>query len=172
MKRAVVILISFGILIGALCANALVWNTGDDAGSDTETSTITNYQADFVLDADGDIHVTETLNLDGLFTKHGIFRFFDRSDPTAPGTRRTPYDVSVTRDGEDEPFEELKEDHRRFTNLKIGSASETLGMGEDVYVIKYSMHDAIQPGENVEGESQFSWKLIPRGGCRTSRSRR
>ena len=163
MKRAVVILISFGILIGALCANALFWNTGDDAGSDTETSTITNYQADFVVDADGDIHVTESLTLDGLFTKHGIFRFFDRSDPTAPGTRRTPYDVSVTRDGEDEPFEELKEDHRRFTNLKIGSASETLGMGEHVYVIKYSMHDAIQPGENVEGESQFYWQLIPTG---------
>lgn len=163
MKRAVVILISFGILIGALCANALFWNTGDDAGSDTETSTITNYKADFVLDDDGDIHVTETLTLDGLFTKHGIFRFFDRSDPTAPSTRRTPYDVSVTRDGQDEPFEELKEQHRRFTNIKIGSASETLGLGEHTYVIKYSMHDAIQPGENVDGESQFYWQLIPTG---------
>ena len=163
MKRAVVILISFGILIGALCANALFWNTGDDAGSDTETSTITNYKADFVLDDDGDVHVTETLTLDGLFTKHGIFRFFDRSDPTAPSTRRTPYDVSVTRDGQDEPFEELKEQHRRFTNIKIGSASETLGLGEHTYVIKYSMHDAIQPGENVEGESQFYWQLIPTG---------
>ncbi len=163
MKRAVVILISCGILIGALCANALFWNTGDDAGSDTETSTITNYKADFVLDDDGDVHVTETLTLDGLFTKHGIFRFFDRSDPTAPSTRRTPYDVSVTRDGQDEPFEELKEQHRRFTNIKIGSASETLGLGEHTYVIKYSMHDAIQPGENVEGESQFYWQLIPTG---------
>ncbi len=163
MKRVVGIVVGLGVLIGILCANALFWNTGDDAGSESEPSTITDYQADFVLDADGDIHVTETLTLDGLFTKHGIFRFFDRSDPTAPSTRRTPYDVSVTRNGEDEPFEVLKEDHRRFTNLKIGSASETLGLGEQVYVIKYSMHDAIQPGENVDGESQFYWQLIPTG---------
>ena len=163
MKRVVVIVISLGILIAVIFANALFWNTGEDPGSESEPSTITDYQADFVLDADGDIHVTETLTLDGLFTKHGIFRFFDRADPTAPSTRRTPYDVSVTRDGEDEPFEELKEDHRRFTNIKIGSASETLGLGEHVYVIKYSMHDAIQPGENVDGESQFYWQLIPTG---------
>ncbi len=163
MKRVVVIVISLGILIAVIFANALFWNTGDDPGSESEPSTITDYQADFVLDADGDIHVTETLTLDGLFTKHGIFRFFDRADPTAPSTRRTPYDVSVTRNGEDEPFEELKEDHRRFTNIKIGSASETLGLGEQVYVIKYSMHDAIQPGENVDGESQFYWQLIPTG---------
>ena len=57
----------------------------------------------------------------------------------------------------------LKESHGRFTNIKIGSASETLGLGEHIYVIKYSMHDAIQPGENVDGESQFYWQLIPTG---------
>ena len=76
-----------------------------------------------MVDDDGDIHVTETLTIDGLFTRHGIFRFLDRADPTAPSTRRTPYDVSVTLDGQDEPFEELKEEHRRITNLKIGSAT-------------------------------------------------
>ena len=36
-------------------------------------------------------------------------------------------------------------------------------MGEHTYVIKYSMHDAIQPGEGVDEESQFYWQLIPSG---------
>ncbi len=163
MKRALALLFGFGIVFAAIFANAVAWNTGDDSGSESEPSTITNYVADYVVDKDGDIHVTETLTLDGLFTRHGIFRFFDRSDPTAPGTRRTPYDVSVTLDGGDEPFEILKEEHRRFTNLKIGDAAVTLGMGEHTYVIKYSMHDAIQPGEGVDGESQFYWQLVPTG---------
>jgi uncharacterized membrane protein YgcG len=162
MKRVVAILVSLGILVAVLFANAIFWNSVGE-GDDTEPSTITDYQADFVVDADGDIHVTETLTLDGLFTRHGIFRFFDRADETAPGTRRAPYDVSVTLDGEEEPFEILHEEHRRFTNLKIGSASETLGMGEHTYVITYSMRDAIQPGQGVEEESQFYWSLIPTG---------
>jgi hypothetical protein len=162
MKRVIVILVSFGVLIGVFFANALFWNIGGE-DENTETSRITDYNADFVVDKDGDIHVTETLTLDGLFTKHGIFRFFDRTDATSPSTRRVPYDISVTLDGEDEPYEVLKEEHRRFTNLKIGSASETLGMGEHTYVIKYSMHDAIMPGQNVDGDSQFYWSLIPTG---------
>ena len=162
MKRAVASLIGLAIVGAVLAANALLWNLGGSS-SGSEPSTITNYQADFVVDDDGDIHVTETLTLDGLFTRHGIFRFFDRADPTAPATRRTPYDISVTRDGAEEPFEVLKESHRRFTNLKIGSATKTLGMGEHTYVIKYSMHDAIQPGQGVDEDSQFYWQLIPSG---------
>jgi hypothetical protein len=162
MKRVVAIVISLGVLLGALLVNALFWNIGSE-GDDTESSRFTDYRVDFKVDKDGDIHVTQKLTLDGLFTKHGIFEFFDRADPTAPGTRRTPYDISVTRDGEDEPFEELHEEHGRFTNLKIGSPDKTLGLGEHSYVIKYSMHDALQPGENVDGDTQFYWQLIPSG---------
>ncbi len=162
MKRVLASLIGLGIVLAAVFANALFWNVGGDSDG-SEPSTITNYEADFVVDDDGDVHVTETLTIDGLFTRHGIFRFLDRADPTAPSTRRTPYDVTVTRDGQDEPFERLKEEHGRITNLKIGSPNETLGMGEHVYVIKYSMHDAIQPGQGVDEASQFYWQLIPSG---------
>lgn len=163
MMRVSAYLIGLGVVLAAVFANALFWNTGADAGSASEPSTITDYVADYVLDADGDLHVTETLTLDGLFTKHGIFRFFDRADPTAPSTRRTPYDVSVLRDGQDEPFVELRAERRRLTNIKIGSADETLGMGLHRYEISYSMPDAIQPGQGVDEESQFYWQLIPTG---------
>jgi uncharacterized membrane protein YgcG len=169
MKRVLAYVFGFGFVFVAIFANAAWWNgewfgmdvsTGSEA---SEPSTITDYRADFVVDEDGDIHVTETLVIDGLFTKHGIFRFMDRADPTAPSTRREPYDVSVTLDGEEEHFEELKEEHRRITNVKIGKATVNLGMGEHTYVIKYSMHDAIQPGQGVDEESQFYWSLIPTG---------
>jgi uncharacterized membrane protein YgcG len=164
MKRVLAYLVGFGVVFAAIFANVLFWNTGDDSGSSSEDTTINDYRADFVVDDDGDVHVTETLTVDfPVFGKHGIFRFLDRADPTAPGTRRTPYDVSITRDGEEEPYEELKEDHGRFTNLKIGSASETLDLGEHVYEVQYSLHDAIQPGEGVDEESQFYWQLIPTG---------
>ena len=46
---------------------------------------------DFTVADDGDLTVTETLTR-GLprLGKHGIFRFFDRADPSAPHARRDP----------------------------------------------------------------------------------
>ena len=90
MKRVLAYLIGFGFVFAAIFANAAVLErlVGSTRGDVTEPSTITDYQADFVVDEDGDIHVTETLTIDGLFTRHGIFRFLDRADPTAPSTRR------------------------------------------------------------------------------------
>ena len=157
MKRVVVIVISLGILIAIIFANALFWTTGDDPGPESEPSTITDYQADFVLDADGDMHVTETLILDFLFDQA-------RDIPVLGSRRpdRTEHPPNAVRhvghpNGEDEPFEELKEDHRRFTNIKIGSATETLGPGR-TGLRDQVLHDgAIQPGENVDGDSQFYW---------------
>jgi uncharacterized membrane protein YgcG len=164
MKRVLAYVVGFGVVFAAIFANALFWNAGDDSTSSSEDTTINDYRADFVVDEDGDVQVTETLTVDfPVLGKHGIFRFFDRADPTAPGTRRTPYDVSVMRDGAEEPYEELEEDHGRFTNLKIGSASETLDPGEHLYEITYSLPDAIQPGDGVDEESQFYWQLIPTG---------
>lgn len=163
MKRVVAFVIGCGVVFGAIFANALFWNVGA-SGADDEDTSITEYRADYTVDRDGDVHVVEVITVDvPVLGKHGIFRFLDRADPTAPSTRRTPYDVSVTRDGEAEPFEVLEEEHGRLTNLKIGSATETLGLGEHVYEIRYSMHDAIQAGQGVDEESQFYWQLVPSG---------
>ena len=164
MKRFVGRLVGLAILLLVVLANVLFWNTGSDAGSGSEETTITDYTADFVLAEDGDLQVTETLTVDfPLSSKHGIFRIFDRIDPTAPETRRTPEDISVTRDGREEPYEVLKEDRRRITDIKIGSASVFLERGEHVYEISYTMPDALRPGEGVAEDSQFYWQLIPSG---------
>ena len=164
MVKLVGRLVGLAVVLVAVLANVLFWNSGDDQGSSTEDTTISDYTADFEVGADGDLRVVETLTVDfPLSGKRGIFQFFDRVDPTAPETRRRPQDVSVTRDGNPEPFEILREDHGRYTNIKIGQADVFLRPGEHVYEIAYTMPDAIRPGEGVEQESQFYWQLVPSG---------
>ncbi len=164
MVKLVGRLVGLALVVALVFANVLFWNTGDGQGSSSEETTITDYTADFVLEADGDLVVRETLRVDfPLSGKRGIFQFFDRVDPTAPGTRRRPQDVSVTRDGRQETFEILREDHGRYTNIKIGQADVLLAPGEHIYEIAYTMPDALQPGEGVDQESQFYWQLVPSG---------
>ena len=112
--------------------------------------------------------VTETLTVDfPVYGKHGIFRFWDIVDDNAPHARRTPEDISVTRDGSDEPFELSWEDHHRQRVAKIGDADTTLDVGEHTYVIKYHIDGVLD--ENVEKitdvdvDTMFYWQLIPRG---------
>ena len=110
--------------------------------------------------------MTETITVDFPgYGKHGIFRFWDIIDDNSPHARRTPEDISVTRDGSDEPFELSWEDHHRQRVAKIGSASTTLDVGEHTYVIKYHIDGVLD--ENVEKATgderhEFYWQLIPR----------
>ena len=55
--------------------------------------------------------------------KHGIFRFFDVADPSDYQVRLVPRDIKVSRDGQAEPFEILREGQGRYRNVKIGSAT-------------------------------------------------
>ena len=58
--------------------------------------------------------------------KHGIFRFFDVQDPDDSHVRLVPRNITVTRDGQPEPFEVLSEGKGRYRNVKIGSAYTTM----------------------------------------------
>ena len=73
--------------------------------------------------------------------------------------RLVPSDIRVTRDGQSEPFEVLREGHGRYRNVKIGSADVTMD-GEHVYVIRYHVDGVLAP--HGDG-SQFYWNLIPSG---------
>jgi hypothetical protein len=167
VKRLVGTLIGLGVIALLLCIPALFYGSGEVTPNYEET-TITNYQADFDLAKNGDLDVTETLTIDfPVYGKHGIFRFWDLVDDNAPHARRTPEDISVTRDGNSEPFEMSSEDHGRFKVAKIGSAETTLGLGEHTYVIKYHIDGVIdENNEKVtggDGASMFYWNLIPGG---------
>lgn len=172
MLRVVAYLVSFGVVVGALLAPALFWNDGSLDDGAYEPTTITSYVADFDLDADGDLSVVETLTVNfPSGDRRGIFRFFDRVDPSAPEARREVEDVEVTMDGGDVEFDMQSQENGRVTVAKIGSADVFLDPGNHVYEISYRIDGVIQPG--TQGTtSQFYWNLIPSGWQQTITSSR
>ena len=162
MKRVlvtVVLAVALGVVI-VLPALGIQTDSPDTSAEDT---TITNYDADFVVDDNGDMAVTETLTVDfpGV-GKHGIFRFFDRHDQSAPRALRTPHDISVTMDGHPEPFQISHESHDRYVVARIGDPNVTIGLSKHTYVIRYRIDGVLEPGTDGT-ETQFYWNLIPGG---------
>ena len=126
-----------------------------------DPAVITDYRASFRVAADGDLAVTERLTVEFPVPRHGIFRFFDIVDPSAPHARRIPRDIRVTRDGAAEPIDMSRRSDGRFRIARIGSADRTLD-GRHVYTIRYQIRGVIEPGTTGE-RSQLYWNLIPSG---------
>jgi uncharacterized membrane protein YgcG len=132
-------------------------------GTAPEDTSITQYDAQFDVSATGDLAVTERLTVDfpGV-GKHGIFRFFDRYDQSAPRALRTPYDISVTRDGHPEPFSLSDQSNGRYVVAKIGDPNVTIGLSQHTYVIRYRIDGVLEPGTDG-AETQLYWNLVPGG---------
>jgi hypothetical protein len=167
MKRVVWVLIGLAFFAGVMFIPSLVWTDDEEATAAPayEPTTITSYEADFDLSEDGDLDVVETLTVDfPTGDRHGIFRFWDRVDPTDEHARLLVEDVEVTQDGHDVPVEMSTKDHGRFDVARIGSPDSYLDTGEHVYVIKYHLDGVIAEGsDDVGAESQWYWNLIPSG---------
>ena len=87
---------------------AMFWPAvGLSTSSDTspEFARITDYRATFDVDADGTLRAHETLTVDLPLGRHGIFRFWDVSDPTDSHVRLVPENISVSLDGRSEAME-------------------------------------------------------------------
>ncbi len=161
MKRVVLTLVAFGALLFVVVLPALTFNAGGPEQSD-ETS-ISRYVADFTVADNGDLAVTETLTVHfPNYGKHGIFRFFDRADPSAPHARRMPHDVTVSMDGRAEPFDLSTQSDGRYVVAKIGDPDVTLIPGDYTYVIGYRIDGVLEPGTDG-APTQFYWNLIPSG---------
>ena len=167
MKRIVWILVGLAFFAGVMFLPSVVWTDDDEAAAEpaSEPTTITSYDAEFVLSEDGGLDVTETLTVNFPFgDRHGIFRFWDRVDPTDENARVIVEDIEITQDGKDVPVEMSREDHGRFDVARIGDPDRYLTTGDHVYVIKYHVDGVIRPGSDDAGaESQFYWNLIPSG---------
>lgn len=162
MKRLIAAVIGLAVVVLVLLAPALLYNV-TLADEESEPTTITSYVAHFSIDGEGDLAATETITVDfPVSDRHGIFRFFDKADSSAPHARRVPHDVDVTMDGHDVPFELLSEESGRYVNAKIGDAGSTVPTGEHVYEISYEIDGVLEEG--TEGTpTQFYWNLIPSG---------
>jgi uncharacterized membrane protein YgcG len=128
-----------------------------------EETSISSYDASFTLDRDGTLRVVEDLAVDFPYGgKHGIFRFFDSQDHSAPETRRIPRDFEATMDGSPEEFVETGDERPRYRVYRIGSADRTLDPGTHRYRLTYTIDGALEPGTTGRA-SQFYWNLVPGG---------
>lgn len=144
-----------------IVAPALFYDANPAADTTYEETRIAHYDADFVVADNGDLAVTETLTV--FFptgNKRGIFRFWDSVDPNDPHVRHFPEDVSVTRDGQPEPFQLTKGDNPRFRVARIGDEDVYLDPGNHVYELRYRIDGVLSRGE---AGTQFYWNLIPGG---------
>jgi uncharacterized membrane protein YgcG len=156
--------LGLAVVAALACIPALFWNVSFSSEDSYEETTIRQYDAEFTVGADGRMDVTETLTVDfPAYGKHGIFRFWDVSDENAPTLRRAPEDITVTRDGQPEEWEQLSESRGRYVVAKIGSASTTLDTGLHTYEISYSIDDVLIPDPDDASASELYWNLIPGG---------
>jgi uncharacterized membrane protein len=152
-RIAAVIVLAAVVGIGAVSVNG---------STETDSATITKYESDYNVLANGAVDIVERLTVDlPCCDRHGMFRLLDTRVPNFPHNRLRPEDITVSRNGQPEPFEILKEQHGRFRDLKIGSKSTTLS-GEQVYRISYTMPGAVTKGFHG-ARSQFYWNLVGSG---------
>lgn len=160
--RFVAYLLGIAAIVAVFCLPALFFDIPTGGSEGYEPTSISRYDASFVMNDQGDLAVTEDIDVDvSTGDRHGIFRFFDREDPNAPHARRTPEDISVTREGAPEPFDKGTEHLGRYTVLKIGDADRYLSQGTHHYTIKYIIDGTLLKAEG--GGSAFYWNLVPGG---------
>lgn len=154
--------VAFVVLVLVTLYPLLAYGLTSEEEAGHEPTHINRYAAVFDVGADGDVEVTETIEVEipSGTPRRGIFRFFDLYDANQSNARREPKDVRVTRDGWDERYEKLSSGVNRFRTLKIGSEHVTLTPGPHTYVISYRIEDVLL----AEGDgSRFYWNLIPSG---------
>jgi uncharacterized membrane protein YgcG len=161
--KRVVVTVVLAVALGVAVLWPALGITLGSQGTAAEDTSITQYDAQFDVSANGDLAVTERLTVDfpGV-GKHGIFRFFDTRDPSAPRALRTPHDISVMRDGRPEPFELSRQKYGRYVVARIGDPNVTVGLSQHTYVIRYRIDGVLEPGAD-DAETQFYWNLIPGG---------
>jgi hypothetical protein len=159
MKR--LIAYALGLIILVLLVLVPTVNLPSSSSTTSDPATITDYNAVFTVARNGDLAVTERLTVNFPVDRHGIFRFFDRRDPTDAHARLDPANLRVLRDDKPEPYEVLKEGRGRYRDVKIGSASVSL-FGTHVYQIDYTVKGVLEKGTGGR-QTQLYWNLIPSG---------
>ncbi|MFT4009749.1 MAG: DUF2207 domain-containing protein [Nocardioidaceae bacterium] len=137
--------------------------------------TISDYQGDFQVSADGTLRATETLQTEFPCCRHGIFRFWPIAAPWDTHTRLIPRHIEVTMDGGSVPVDLSWEDGRQYRVAKIGDPDHTVLPGTHTYVISYTVAGVLAPtsagvvpGESGSwaGESDasvFYWNVVAGG---------
>jgi len=126
------------------------------AGPALAREEISSFTADVVMDANGGVTVTETLDVvaEGLDIRRGIYRDIPTVTLTPDGGKiRADLEVStVTRDGAPEPFR--IERMGNFQRIWIGDANRTVTPGRHSYTIAYTMD---RVARSFEDHDELYW---------------
>ncbi|QKT05802.1 DUF2207 domain-containing protein [Gordonia sp. X0973] len=174
MKRLFLSLIAVLLTVIGLVL-PLSLGAGQTGGGSVDPVTVSEYKADYSVDAGGKLTATETLTTEFPYGRHGIFRYFDLADSSDPNVRYTPKNIKVTLDGHREPFTTLWEHGRRFFVAKIGSANQFVDSGTHVYTISYTIDGVLEAGNSRPGDGEvtsswgdknrarFRWRVVADG---------
>ncbi len=132
--------------------------------AEPDSSVVEAYRADFTLQDNGDLEITE--RLDVRFTeygKHGIYRIFDTEDAQY-ATIEHPVEVQaverkVNGQWQAEPWIVSQEGGGTVT-IRIGDAGVTVGLGVQKYRIVSSTTNALTP---ADGSAQWYWDVVGSG---------
>src|SRR5919204_7049846 len=98
----------------ALIAIGLLWPLvfrGGSQASDVDDPVVfSNYKADFVVDANGDMDAVETITAEFPGGRHGIFRYWDVANQNSPRVRQKPEITAILLDGRPVSYQMLWED--------------------------------------------------------------
>lgn len=149
------LLLAFGVLW------PVIFTGGDsDAAPAEDPVVITDYDADFVIDADGRLEAVETITTSFPSGRHGIFRYWDVTNPNDTHVRQIPEIKSISLNGKSVPYQMLWENGRRFRVAKIGDPDRTLN-GTQVFQIRYSIDGVLDPNTSgAPADSVFYWNVI------------
>ena len=142
------------LLVGAVLA---VWLWGPFASTQTETASISRFDAAMDLSRTGELRSLETIEVQMPGGKRGIFRTFDTADPHRANVEH-PVDIDwVERDGEPEPWVEVPS-AEGTTSIRIGYADVYNDPGSHTYLIASSTSEVFEPGD--DGETLWWWDVV------------
>ncbi|MEI6622722.1 MAG: DUF2207 domain-containing protein, partial [Actinomycetes bacterium] len=175
LRRNLLIWVPIILVVGFFWKLAYIIPSNSDTFADTVK--MTSYAAEYTVDANGGMTAVEVVTGQFPNGKHGIFRYWDATDPRNPGIRYQTTVTSVTRDGNPERYELLNQSADRYLVAKIGDPDALLTAGQHVYQIRYSVTGVITPvsagpvptfvtdaGESTPStQSMFWWNVVANG---------
>ena len=161
----------FSLLAIALAVLTVVVDPFDLSAFTTTTTEadpahIRSYVVDMTLDAEGTLSAVETITVEFPVPRRGIFRIFDLANPRFDDVEHPVRDVTVTRDGAEEPFTWMDDVPDGVATIRIGQEDLYLFAGTYTYEIRYKQLGVVEPDTLPDGSDSTSlwwWDVIGSG---------
>ena len=135
------------VLAGTITLFLIKASPSSSASSAPDPVTITHYDATFTVAPDGTMRAVEYIDAQFPVGRHGIFRYWDETDPSDPSARYPVTIVQIARDGSPEPVAMSRQG--TVVVAKIGDADVLLPAGTHRYTIAYTVPNVLRPPRDV-----------------------